>query len=208
MCCLSLSVCSFSSSHYISLICLCSFHFTYAVMVLLDLGVISLSSVLPAPLQTFCCTHTPPLTHSCSLSLSSHVPTILSLTEMKPLPFSLSCQYVYWLVLCELLFSLRDIHFCSCLCQDYPRRCSSIPKLSPFLSQVLTFTFSHPASCKITSYIPKSLFLSLSAFILSFPSWMAVSLATCSPPFCLATRNLSFPLWLLSLWKVSSLLHH
>lgn len=80
---------------------------------LLDFGVISLSSVLPAPLQTFCCTHAPPSTHSCSLSLSSHVPTILSLTEMKPLPFSLSRTYVHWLVLCELLFSLRDTHSCS-----------------------------------------------------------------------------------------------
>lgn len=102
------------NSTYWFFLCLCNLYVLFQLLIcisgiLLGCSVPSLSSVLPTPLKTFCCTHTPAF--SFIVSLVSWVPMIFSLRRMKSV--SLSHTYAHLLVLCELLFSLSTFLFLS-----------------------------------------------------------------------------------------------
>lgn len=137
----------------------------------------SVSSVLPVPLQTFCCTRTQPSLISVS-SLFHVLGSHNSFSLRKEVSVFSSVSHICTLACSELLFSLSDTHSCYCLWQDCSCRCSSVPRLSPFVSKVLTCT-SLSALCKITSNIKKKIkSFPMCSFFLAFPSLQAFSLAT------------------------------
>lgn len=174
--------------------------------ILWDPCVPSLSSVLPAPLQTFCYTHTPP-----SLLLGS------SLFSSPGFPqFFLSEKWS----LCRFL---RLAHMHTCL--FYMRSCShsvtlilatvagktaptdaplSLDRL-PFGLKFLPVLLLHLPHARLPQTYKEITFsFPMSAFVPVFPSLQAVSLATCNPPLILTPHIHSFSLWLVSLQKVLS----
>lgn len=148
-----------NSASWFFLLCLCNLYVLFQLLIhnsgfLLDHSVPSLSSVLPTPLKTFCCSHTPAFfVFSLFGLLGFH--NSFSQKNKVCVPVSHICTLLY-----ELLFSLSDTHSCSFLWQDCSSRSSSIHRLSPFLSKVLTCMFSLCLMQDHIKYIKNPHFLS------------------------------------------------
>lgn len=160
-----------NSTYWFFLLCLCNLYVLFQLIrnsgILLGCSVPSLSSVLPAPLKTFCCTHTPPF----FLLWSPGFPWFFLSEKWSLCPclthIMSSCSHSVTHILAP--FSDKIAHadpalFLDCLCL----------KFLPVCLLPLYHARSHQM------YKEPTFSFSMSVFILLFPSLQAVSFSILS----------------------------